>query len=261
MIKIFKKKKQQLSPYGWFGDYKDWNDVPGGYAADQILETTKTSLLKIKNGEAVYERDSVLFDKKIYPYAVISAMLYIAAKNDNHLNVVDFGGSLGSTWYQIRDFIPEQIRVNWNIVEQEAYINCGKTHFEDHVLKFHPTIEESNAAVKSNVLLLSSVIQYLEKPYEFLAGLAKFDFDYIIFDRTAFMRDNRPDRLTLQIVPPEIYEAQYPSWFLNEEKVRSYFPGYRVKAEFESFVPGEQDMLIDGRVEAYDKGFFLEKIN
>ena len=43
-----------------------------------IFEKTKQSLLKVKNGEAVYERDSVLFDKKEYPYAIISSLLLLS---------------------------------------------------------------------------------------------------------------------------------------------------------------------------------------
>ena len=95
---FFKSKKK--NPYGWFGDYKKWEALTalsGGYEAGPILDKTKNALLKVRNGEAVYERDSVLFDKKVYPFSVISALLYTAIECGNSLNVLDFGGSLGST--------------------------------------------------------------------------------------------------------------------------------------------------------------------
>lgn len=259
-MSLFKSKKK--NPYGWFGDYASWEQLTalsGGYEGGPILEKTRSSLLKIKNGEAVYERDSVLFDQKMYPYAVISALLYVAAECGNELNVLDFGGSLGSTFYQVRDLIPPAVKLHWSVVEQENYVRCGQHDFQDDILRFHFTISQSLAAKRANVLLLSSVVQYLEKPHAFLEEIREYDFKYIIIDRTAFVQDERADRLTLQIVPPDIYEARYPAWFFNEKRFMEHFRDYEVKMEFESFVPGEQQMEIDHVKAGYDKGFFLIK--
>lgn len=256
----FFKRKKEKNKYGWFGDYDDWEalaSLAGGYEADTILNVTKASLLKVKNGEAVYERDSVLFDKKEYPYSVISALLYAAIECGNELNVLDFGGSLGSTYYQVKDLIPASVKLNWSVVEQEKYVQCGQETFADDTLQFHFTIAESMAARKPDVLLLSSVIQYLPKPHDFLKEITALGIKYVLIDRTAFLREERPDRLTLQIVPPEIYEARYPAWFFNEKQLMRHFGDYEIKMEFESFVQGEQDMEIDSVKAAYDKGFFL----
>lgn len=257
---LFNFKKKEKDKYGWFGDYKNWEELAalsGGYEANTILEITKESLLKVKNGQAVYERDSVLFDKKLYPYSIISALLYAAVESGGVLNVLDFGGSLGSTYYQVRDLIPPAVKMQWSVVEQTDYVKCGQELFEDEILKFHFTIAESMASAKANVLLLSSVVQYLQKPHDFLAEIQGFDFEYIIIDRTSFINDNQPDRLTLQIVPPDIYEAKYPAWFFNEKKLLEHFSNYEIKVEFESYVPGEQDIEIDHVKRGYDKGFFL----
>ncbi|MDQ6481082.1 methyltransferase, TIGR04325 family [Dyadobacter sp. LHD-138] len=259
---LFKLKKRGKSKYGWFGDYKNWAELTalsGGYEANGILDITKASLLKVKTGEAVYERDSVLFDKKLYPYSMISALLYSAVACGGALNVLDFGGSLGSTYYQVRDLIPSSVKLQWSVVEQTDYVKCGQELFEDEILKFHFTIAESMSSVKADVLILSSVVQYLEKPHDFLNEIQGFGFKYIIIDRTSFIKDNQPDRLTLQVVPPDIYEARYPAWFFNEKKLLEHFNNYDIKVEFDSYVPGEQDIEIDHVKRGYDKGFFLIK--
>lgn len=259
-MSFFKSKKK--NKYGWFGDYSNWNELQNqtnGYQDQTILDTTKNALLKVKNGEAVYERDSVIFDKKTYPHSVISALLYTAIENNGQLSVIDFGGSLGSTYYQVKDMIPATVDVHWSVVEQQNYVTCGQAEFQDEVLKFHYTIAESLLAKKADVLLLSSVVQYLENPHEFLREIQDYDFKYILIDRTAFIKNNIPDRLTLQIVPPEIYNAQFPAWFFNEEKFLSHFKNYNIKMEFESYVSGEQEMEIEGVQLGYDKGFFLCK--
>jgi len=257
------KSKKIENQYGWFGNFDSWDEVKRiapGYDADNILKKTKESLLKVKNGEAVYERDSVLFDKKEYPYAIISALLYVAARNNNKLNVIDFGGSLGSTWFQIRDFVPPEIELSWSIVEQEAYVNAGKEHFADDILDFYFSIDQCIAAKKTiHVILLSSVVQYLEKPHEFLDQLTSYNVNYLLFDRTAFITGDDTDRLTLQVVPPEIYEAKYPAWFFNESGFLAHFDSYKLKADFQSFVEGERHMSINQEMIAYDKGFFFER--
>ena len=153
--------------------------------------------------------------------------------------------------------IPAAVQLHWSVVEQENYVRCGKEFFEGKNLKFHFTIEESMKARKADVLLLSSVVQYLEKPHEFLEAIKQYQFKYILIDRTAFIKADRPDRLTLQVVPPEIYEAHYPAWFFNEKRFLEHFEGYEIKMEFESFVAGEQEMEIDHVKAGYDKGFFL----
>ena len=57
--------------YGLSGDYRSWGEAMAastGYDTEIILEKTKTALLKVKNGEAAYERDSVAFDEIQYAW-------------------------------------------------------------------------------------------------------------------------------------------------------------------------------------------------
>ncbi len=73
----------------------------------------------------------------------------------------------------------------------------------------------------------------MEKPYEFLETLIDYNFPYILIDRIALIEGN-DDRLTIQKVPPEIYNSSYPSWFFNENKFLSYFKSkYDLVIEFQ----------------------------
>jgi putative methyltransferase (TIGR04325 family) len=250
------RKKDQ---YGWFGDYSSWSQVSAkanGYHAGEIINKTRDSLLKVKSGAAVYERDSVVFDRKEYPYALITFLLRSASLKAKPLHIIDFGGSLGSTYYQIRDFLTPQVCASWNVVEQEHYVSVGKEDFEDHNLKFFPSIEACLRETEIDFVLHSSSVQYLKEPHAFLQKLVDFNFDFLFFDRTAF-NVSPYDRLTLQIVPPEIYEASYPAWFFHKELFLSHFSGYKLIAEFPSYVEGEQSLAIDGKPAAFSKGFYF----
>lgn len=231
-IDLFKSPKK----YGFFGDYKTWSDAlkdSRGYDAPEILEKVKDSLLKVKNGEAEYERDSVTFSKIEYSWPVLAGLLWAASLNESKLSVLDFGGSLGSSYFQNKKLLSHLKEFKWNIVEQDKFVESGKKYFEDGQLKFYKSIEESLQASRSNVLLISSTIQYIEDPYSLLEEILKNKFDIIIFDRTTFIEGK--DRLTVQKVPPRIYDASYPAWFLDKNKFLEKFKkDYRLVSEFDS---------------------------
>src|SRR5690606_36019212 len=151
----------------------------------------------------------------------------------NNLRVLDFGGSLGSTYFQVKDFLSPLNTLSWHVVEQPTYVEVGRQDFENEQLKFYPTIPESMAIEQPDVVLLSGVVQYLEKPHDFLSELANYEVEHLLFDRTAFIHNGR-DRLTVQRVPPEIYDASYPSWFFNEAQFREHFSQYKCVADFTS---------------------------
>jgi putative methyltransferase (TIGR04325 family) len=202
------------------GDYATWEEarqVSTGYDSDLILKKVKDSVLKVKNGEAVYERDSVLFDKIQYSWPLLAGLLWIASQKGNRLNLLDFGGSLGSTYYQNRSFLSHLKEMRWSIVEQKNFVECGKREFENEHMKFYDDLDECFREQRPDAILLSGVLQYLEKPYALLEKVGSLGFEFILLDRTSF-RKKGGDRITVQGVPPEIFPASYPCWFLSLER-------------------------------------------
>ena len=227
-----------LKKWGWYGDFPNWECAKKktkGYDDVLILEKVKNALLKVKNREAVYERDSVLFDKIEYSWELLAGLMWIAAQNKGTLNLIDFGGSLGSTYYQNKSFLDPLDSVSWNIVEQQNFVKEGIVSFEDDVLKFFRSIDEciasSNKAI--NCVLFSNVLQYIEQPYTLLESVLKYNIQYIIVDKTGFTI-NKDKRLTIQKVPSKIYDATYPCWFFNKKEFIAMFEknGYEQIADF-----------------------------
>lgn len=245
--------------FGISGDYHSWHEAlqaSTGYDAEVILEKTRDALLKVKKGEAKYERDSVLFDEIQYSWPVLAGLMWVAAQYQGHLNVLDFGGSLGSTYYQNRVFLRDLPEIRWNIIEQPEHVKIGKEYFEDDVLKFYPNIEMCMSESKPNVILLSGVLQYLEKPYEMLNKMLDLSIDHIIIDRTPFW-DGSTDRLCVQKVPPTVYPASYPIWVLSNQIFFNYFrnKNFEIIAEFQSLD------LLKAPVHAIWKGMILKGKN
>jgi putative methyltransferase (TIGR04325 family) len=261
-ISIYQEKTEDITKnlIYWEGNYTSWEDAlkkAEGYDAPQILAKVRESTLKVKNGEAVYERDSFIFDEIQYNWALLACLLRIVIENNNELNIIDFGGSLGSSYFQNIHFLNSAKKINWYVVEQEHFVECGKTEIANHQLNFSYTIEECIANNKIDVLLLSGVIQNLDKPYEWIEKFISYDFQYIIIDRTAFL-DADSDRLTIQHVPEIIYKASYPAWFFNEKKFLEVFQSkYTLIAHFDPHVGTV--IYLEDNIKASYKGFIFIK--
>jgi putative methyltransferase (TIGR04325 family) len=181
--------KIRHSKYGWKGDYSSWEDAKlksTGYDSEEILVKVRSSLLKVKNGEALYERDSVIFDEIQYSWPLLAGLMLAAAKNRGNLSVLDFGGSLGSTYFQNKKFLDQLNSISWNIVEQKNFVESGERDFENHRLHFYSDIETCIKNGTPDVLILSSVLQYIENPYQLLNKLLQYNFNFILIDRTPF---------------------------------------------------------------------------
>lgn len=253
-MRIFPKKERR--EYGWFGNYETWNEAlqdSSGYDTDEIFMKVSKAALKVKNGEVVYERDSVVFDEIQYSWPLLASLMYVSAKNDGSLNILDFGGSLGTTYFQNRILLNGLFAVQWNIVEQKHFVDFGNTFIKNENLKFYYSIDECLKIKSPNIILLSSVLQYLESPYSFIENLIKkHTFDFILIDRTGFIK-NHNDLLTIQKVPPTIYNASYPCWFFAEDKFFSIFKeSYEILIEY---------MALDNYKGLADcKGYLFQKV-
>lgn len=246
-----------MDAYGLSGDYHSWNEAMAastGYDVEIILEKTRTSLLKVKSGEAAYERDSVLFDEIKYAWPLLAGLMWVAARCGGMLNVLDFGGSLGSTYFQNQAFLSALPRVRWNIVEQSRHVETGKAWFEDDRLRFYADLADCIADTQPSVVLLSSVLQYLECPYTFLDQILELPCDHVIIDRTPFWA-GLTDRLCVQTVPPSIYPASYPSWIFSTPRFHAYWnkASWQIMAEFDSL-----DRL-EAPVKAIWRGVIIER--
>ena len=267
---LFLKNARKITPpfiidiyntiFGFRGDYKSWGDAVRdsvGYDSDIILGKVLDSSLKVVNGKAAYERDSVTFERIQYSWPLLAGLLWIASCNNNRLNIVDYGGSLGSSYRQNKVFLKHLQELRWSIVEQEKFVRCGKEHFENEHLKFYDDLKACCLENQPDAILFSAVIQYLEKPYALLEEVLSFNFDFLIFDRTTFIESGE-DRLAIQKVKPTIYGASYPAWFFNREKFLSFLArDYELVAEFDALA----GVIRIGNRYGNDKGFIFSRRN
>jgi putative methyltransferase (TIGR04325 family) len=236
LVRLLKRSRLLNRGIFWEGDYSNWKEALSkstGYDSNEIISKVSNSLLKVKNGEAAYERDSVLFDKIQYDWPVLSVLMWVAAVHGGRLNVMDFGGSLGSLYFQNRRFLQHIKEVKWNVIEQDQFVKCGKEFFEDDTLKFYDDITSCSSENSINLIMLSSVLPYVEDPYNLLKKLLEVNVRYFLIDKLPLI-DRETDRITVQKVPSSIYNASYPAWFFSKKKFMGFIkPNFDIVSEFD----------------------------
>lgn len=226
------------------GNYHSWEEAladSDGYDKDEILEKTLASTLLVRSRQAAFERDSVIFDAPQYPFFLISALLYVAALYDNQLSVLDFGGALGSSYFQCRDFLG-LVQTKWSVVEQKKHVDAGREHVQDEVLRFYYDLDECMTNERPNVALLSGVLHVIEQPYATIRSIIECNMDYVVICRQPLVNRTK-ERLCIMKVQPTIYDASLPYWFLSEARFRSAWgAAYDLRAEAVEPIP----LVVDG---------------
>lgn len=203
------------------GNYAGWSDAQRasrGYDDPAIFQKTVAASRAVRDGLALWERDTVLFQAPAANDRLVGALRAIANQEGGRLHLIDFGGALGSTWWQHRAWLADIASLRWCVVEQRALVEIGQREFSTAPLSFHETIEDCRDVDGPAAILLSSVLPYLEHPHALLHEIATGPFRHVVIDRTGFVAQPK-DRLTVQHVPPEIYDASYPCWFFNRSRL------------------------------------------
>ena len=239
------------------GEFPTWEAACArctGYSANDILAKVLAATLQVKQGTAAFERDSVLFEEIEYVWPVVAGLTTVAARNAGTLNVLDFGGALGSSYFQHLRLLSTLPSVRWNIVEQPHYVEAGQAFIQDKQLRFYTSIEECLAENRPNVILLSSVLQYLAEPAETFRTLLDVGADSVILDRT-IINDSMSDRIYVQRVPSFIYSASYPCRSFSESRLLTVACAkYHLTADFQSLsFPALE------RIDSHFKGYIFSQ--
>jgi putative methyltransferase (TIGR04325 family) len=206
------------------GHPASWEDAArrsGGYSATHILDTVTDATRAVISGAARWERDGVLLNDADPPFAVLTALWRAARLANRNLEVVDFGGSLGSTYRQCRPLLEGIGTLRWRVIEQAAFVQRGQTEFSTPELSFHVSADCLPTPEGARAVLASSVLQYLAEPFTVLDSLTRIGARHMIIDRTP-MHDGTVDRLCIQHVPRHIYEASYPCRLLSRPRLLTY---------------------------------------
>jgi putative methyltransferase (TIGR04325 family) len=241
------------------GDFKTWQEADSqcdGYNSEAIFEKVKYAAMEVHNGNAVYERDSYLFYDPQYNYPLLYHLSVATIENNGILNVIDWGGALGSTYFQNKPMLVGRFpQIKWCVIEQKHFVEFGKSNLEDEVLKFEYSLKAISNVEGYNVVLLSSVLQYLDFSNDLINEIAEFSPQYIIVERTP-VSDRY--RIWIETVHEPIYEATYPCCVFEEKELINIFErkNYKLIDSWKSLVDGDEKVE---NFEVFFKSFVFKK--
>jgi len=167
--KIFKRNIQ------FYGNYSSWELAKKnseGYDSKKIFSKSKKSFLKVINKRASYERDSFLFYKNKINHSLINTILYAKGKK-RKINILDYGGSFGSVYFQNISILKDIKKFDWSIIEQRSIVDYVKNFKLEKNLFFYSSLNNYFKKKSPDLVLMSSVLQYLEDPFKILSYLIK----------------------------------------------------------------------------------------
>jgi hypothetical protein len=139
---------------------------------DVILK--KTNLFKINVKRLNINKNKFIFKDAILLKNII--------KEKNIYNILDVGGGGGTLYYIFKKFFPNK-KFNWFILETKSLTRSFSLKNADKNLFFF----SGNKNVKDiqfDLVIMSSVLVYLSKPYDYLKNLLSLKAKYIYISRT-----------------------------------------------------------------------------
>lgn len=215
--------------------FKSWEEaakISTTYDNPDVFDKTLESSRRVRDGLSIYERDSVIFDEIYYDWPFLSSLFFIALEC-GRLNVIDFGGSLGTTYRQNKKYLDAiKVKKNWTIIEQEKFVDIGRQEFTNEELKFSYSLNEVREE-DIDVVILSCTLCYLENPYQVLEKIFLKRPKFIVITRNPTI-EFWTDTISLQLVPSTIYKASYPLWHFSYDKFIEFFKkNYDLISEWE----------------------------
>ncbi len=223
------------------GPYRTWSDARAASTGsdEPALLARKTAAPRtVAAGRAAYERDTVLFPEPAADPLLLAELTALASLRPAGLRVLDFGGALGSTWFQHHPFLASLPPVAWHIVEQPEIAARGRAEFSGPHLTFHDSLDSALAAGPPDLVLVSSVLQYLPDPWPLLARLATLPARAWLITRTPFSDTLRSDTIVVQHVPAAIYAASYPAWIFSPATFTSFWDARSVSLDWHPCTDG-----------------------
>lgn len=214
IIKIYHQYFTTRFIYGYKSFEHAQKDCGDGYNSKLIANKVFKAAQLVPNKKN-YERDGVNFDEIQYSWPLLSSILL--AVNNNKLNVLDFGGSFGTTFYQNRKFLRFIKKIKWDIIEQRKIVEIDKNK---NFINFYNNLNDIKT--KPDIALFCCSLCYLENPYTILKKIISVKPNFIAIDRTPFTNGDE-DLFAVQIVNKKIYDAKLPINIFSLKKMLNFF--------------------------------------
>ena len=222
------------------GVYHDWDSALNNsksYQSDETLNQIKNSALIGYQNDKFF-RDGTVFEKYEFSSELNILLLNLSIQKnlDKKIVICDFGGGLGTLYFQFRKYCQLfniNINYEWNILEQDDLAIYGNENIVSKNLNFFRSSKTDLEKIQADLVIFSSVLNFVQNPYIIINRLKKIKPKYIFIDRTAFW-DGKYDVITILEANKKI-KGSYPSHIFSLKEFKVQFSNlYYMKYYFNS---------------------------
>ena len=208
-----------LAPFIGFRVAKNWESAVSGSSGYQSPQTMST----IEGSDPVVDKQTINQNFLGNRYlqvasAILSGLNPEKLKPGTTIRLLDIGGGLGEYFFLLQQNLPN-LKFEWLILETPALCELAKSkHADSSGVSWTDALNDSSQTF--DIVLLSSVIQYVEKPFE-LIETAMQKAPLLIFNRLPLSK-NPHNSVCIQ--RPGFLETKgsYPVHILSEKLFLSY---------------------------------------
>lgn len=231
---VARRLKAHLSghaPELFEGPFPSWQSAASrstGWDAPEITGKTLAAALKVRARIAEFEQDSLSHKEIIYSPTILAFLFIALAKSQQRIDIIDFGGGLGSNYFQHRKLLNHLDRhpIRWTVIERPVFAKLGTELFKTAELSFYPTLEEdalSNLIPVPGALIFTGSLQYLAKPLDVLDQAISADISVLAIDRF-LVSPTEEHAVYIQHPDPAVYyHATYPVWCFSRNTIIDWF--------------------------------------
>ena len=205
-----------ISRFIGFTKVESWESAvrkSSGYESVNVVEPVVTAARRVQNDSQTSSLASSRYQQ------IAAGMLYCISQGrfnaGEPIRVLDVGGGGADYFHHFQTFAP-RINFDWTVLETPAMAEAMSNEFGQNLanLRWVNSIENTNEIY--DVVLCSSVLQYVKNPVELLATLvAKSEF--LIVNRIPLV-DSSEHFVAVQRIISNGKRASYPIHFFAEKK-------------------------------------------
>lgn len=196
----------------WEGVYESFKEVPAIGPGFRGEEWIKNSLEKIKTLRDAANENKTVPTVTSYRESILPVIASTVYKEFRRARVLDFGGGIGFTFYQVARSLPKMDNFEYHIVEMKQVCEAGQEFFKDEKnIFFHSRLP--NDIGKVDIVHMGSSLHYIEHWRETLTRLCEYTPRYFLF--TDLTAGDIPTYASSQ----EYYGSRIPIWFFNVDEI------------------------------------------
>ena len=198
----------------WEGIFSHFREVPrlgqgfeGSYWVQRSRSRTNTMIAAAA--------DPSVPSWPVQGQALLPLLVSIAGSGRQKLRILDFGGGMGVSYFQVIQAIPTPDFFDYTIVETGPVCEAARDLFPGDS-KIHFVSKLPDPDVRFDIVHLNSSLQYIEDYAELIKQLIAYDPCYVLFVRLS--AGANPTYATAQM---NVQGSQIPYWFISLAEIVS----------------------------------------